>query len=440
MADYRFDAAEALVRPLITDSQAGPAAQVLLFQILAAKNDVAEGLPLGLELLERGDDPAVLAGLAQLYILSGQGEAAGILCAHLPSGPVRAGIEAKIAFSTQDFPRCLRLLDEALRHWPDDPRLTFLRGLTRLILGDLEGGWADYEARLRPGNPGRRHPFMDLPVWDGQSVPEPGRLLIWAEQGVGDEILFATMLPDAIQAAGPGRVDVGCDPRLIALFTRSYPGARYFPASAPPPGPKEGYRAQLALGSLPRLFRLAAGSFPASPHILIPAPERVAAFRQKLSTLGPAPFVGVAWRSLLPGGDRNGHYMTVEEMARAFNGFQGTLISLQYGLTAPERAFAAGAANPLKEVQGLDLKDDFDDTSALVAALSSVVSVDTTMAPLAAGTGTRTVWLTLTGRWAMLGGPGHPWFPASATLLKKPGDPWDPILREARSLVERWGG
>ena len=119
-------------------------------------------------------------------------------------------------------------LDEA-----DHVRIRLAEALARLGLGQLEAGWRLYRARLSPLS-GRRERF-EVPgaPYDfaaGTAGLRGRALLLVAEQGLGDEILFASLIPDVIDALGPdGRLALAVEPRLVSLFARSFPTAEVVP-------------------------------------------------------------------------------------------------------------------------------------------------------------------------------------------------------------------
>ena len=119
----------------------------------------------------------------------------------------------------------------------DAAMITFAAATLALARGDLAAGWEGYETRMSPHRarpvafeaPGRR--------W-APNLPLAGkRLLVLAEQGLGDELLFASLLPDVIEALGPeGRLTLAVEPRLVALFARSFPQAEVLPHRTEPVG------------------------------------------------------------------------------------------------------------------------------------------------------------------------------------------------------------
>lgn len=147
-------------------------------------------------------------------------------------------------------------------------------GLAQLLKGDFTSGWRNLEWRWQTKDhetPMRPYP---QPLWAGEKL-KSGRLLVWGEQGVGDEIMFAGLIPDAMRTGNRCMLD--CDPRLQPLFARSFPGVNVVSgyASGNAPGNNLGHNPELEVaahlpsGSLPNLFRPTAASFAAttSPYL-----------------------------------------------------------------------------------------------------------------------------------------------------------------------------
>src|SRR5665213_716491 len=124
------------------------------------------------------------------------------------------------------------LYDKAIKSDPGNAQARLNRAVLHLLNGDLKEGWRDYAARMDvPGKvpvmPGEQR----LAPWTGDSLKKK-RLLVRAEQGVGDQILFASLFGElaARAKADGGSVALECEPRLVPLFARSFPGVAVRPA------------------------------------------------------------------------------------------------------------------------------------------------------------------------------------------------------------------
>ncbi len=136
------------------------------------------------------------------------------------------------------------------------------------------------------------------PRWDGSSLT--GRtVVIHAEQGLGDEVLFASCFSDVIRQAD--QTILICDPRLERLFSRSFPTATVYGwlrrKDWSPMPLEESVDVQLAAGSLPLYFRNEPSDFPRQARFLIPDPRLLAKWRERVAALGPGLKIGISWRA-----------------------------------------------------------------------------------------------------------------------------------------------
>ena len=169
------------------------------------------------------------------------------------------------------------------------------RAVSNLLRSRFDVAWDDYEWREhRRDNPLR---VSGVPRWDGSPI-EDGYLLISAEQGLGDQIMFSSCIEDALRLSPACAIE--CDPRLVAIYRRSFPSARVYASDAksPPewlPSLPSPLAAQLPMGSLPGRFRSRASDFPTRSGYLVADEAAIKDWRARLSTLGPGPKVGLSW-------------------------------------------------------------------------------------------------------------------------------------------------
>ena len=326
---------------------------------------------------------------------------------------------------------------EALEHFgralaldPSFLAATWGRSLCLLALGRLEEGWADYECGMRTVD---RQPKREFPQprWDGSGLAGK-TLLVWMEQGLGDHLVWASMLPDLIRAGA--RLLVECEHRLVSLLQRSFPEAEVFSQTEPPDVRTQSpdIDCQIPGGSLPRYLRPCLSSFPAACRSLMPDPARVSAWRERLAALGPGPKVGISWRSLKTQGSRAMDCMSLGQW-RPILSIPGIhWINLQAGWTGDELLELEGCDVKLHLWQGLDLKDDQDELAALTSNLDLVVSAFTVTAQLAGGLGIPTWVLAHRGNqsWFSLGTSYCPWRPSIRFFECQATESWDTAIRE----------
>ncbi|MCR9220562.1 MAG: tetratricopeptide repeat-containing glycosyltransferase family protein [Alphaproteobacteria bacterium] len=306
------------------------------------------------------------------------------------------------------------------------PELTWDRALTRLLQGDFEAGFEDYEARWRLPEAARRQ--IDAPIWDGGAPPD-GPLLIWSEQGFGDTLHFCRYLP-ILKARGVERLIFEVQGPLARLIQQSpaFAGISVAPRGAPTPAPA----AHAPLLSLPRLLGTRLESAPAGvPYLSAPADA------QRPATPSGALNVGLCWAGKPSHrNDRNRSIGAAGFMA-LFDLPGACFHSLQKGPGA--RQIAEHGLEALVADLGSSMKD-FAETAAAVQALDLIVTVDTSVAHLAGALG-KPVWVLLPyapdWRW-MLHRDDSPWYP-TMTLFRQtsPGD-WDEVFQRVRgALAER---
>jgi len=220
------------------------------------------------------------------------------------------------------FPRALAYLNQSLERYPLNPWLLFQRALTHLQLGEWSEGWRDYEVRIYgPGHPARP---VARKLWEGDA----GDLLIYGEQGIGDEIMFSSILPDLFSRFS-GKVFLETSPKLTALFRASFPQAIVFDKNDPCPGSPV---YELPIGSLASLYRPDKASFPVHFGYLKTGPREPV---EAHTHVGVAR-VGVSWR----GGTRETRQavrsIRPEQLIPALIKPRVQLVSLQHDATPDE--------------------------------------------------------------------------------------------------------
>ncbi|MEQ8813740.1 MAG: tetratricopeptide repeat protein [Thalassobaculum sp.] len=315
---------------------------------------------------------------------------------------------------------------------PRDPQLLANLATYHLARGDLERGWPLFRHR-----PARRllarSPGLPAAAWNGGPAP---RLLVLAEQGLGDELLFASCWRDLaamVRDGALGSAAVEIDPRLRPLATRSFPRIDWLDR----PGSRERRYHQVeathwvAAGDLPTLLRRRIADFPPTAGYLVPDPARVAGFREWLAVEAPDRYcVGLCWRSGLQTADRGRYYPPLEDCRPLLDVPRIRLVALQYDDFTAEIAAAWPADRPsLLIPPGLDRRDDLDGVAALIAALDATVTADTAVLALAGAVGASTLSFGRRATWVALGQTSPPWHPSVVSAHRAPDETWMGLMR-----------
>jgi tetratricopeptide (TPR) repeat protein len=350
-------------------------------------------------------DPEVHAKLAINWCLYYRGEFHGAL----------AGIDAVIA-------------EDGGRH----PEVMKEKGLMCFSRGDFAVGWPLYE--YRPGIGAGISREQKTPRWKGEAVD--GTLLVWGEQGLGDQILHASMIDDLRARADSILLEV--EPRLVDLFARSFPGVTVVPFDSPLP--EERIAAQIPIGSLGGLFRLDWASFPKRERRYLTAdPARTAALRERLAA-GGRKVVGLSWRSVRQrlGAHKSARLADFTPILK----LPGVnFVDLQYGDTTDERAtFERDTGISVMRLGDIDTTNDLDGLAALMTACDVVVSVSNTNAHLAGALG-RPTWVFAPSGfsqfWYWFPQMGKsPWYPQVEVRQRSANRPWASVIAPTAIEIE----
>jgi hypothetical protein len=348
-------------------------------------------------------------------------------------------------------------LDEALAHYgaviaadPENAQARLNRAILFLCRGDLASGWRDYEYRLRlKKSPLRSH---TLPRWNG--VARDIALLVMAEQGIGDQIMFASLIPElaAVFAEQGGRLILEAEPRLVALFARSFPGVAVMASTMETRGgttyaaydwlanmgPVDG---AVALGSLAQSLRPRLADFPArAPHRAYLAADKneTRDWRRWLrGQSGQGPFIGLCWRSGNVEGLRKAQYAPLDAWAAFAARTEGTLISLQYDSAPAEiDAVERAAGRKILVPPGLDQKLEIDRTAGLIASLDAVISAPTAVSWLAAGLNIPTLKILFNNSWTSFGTDYEPFAPAARSMMPAQRGDWADAFAKASEALK----
>ena len=282
----------------------------------------------------------------------------------------------------------------------------FNLSLLLLLEGNLEEGWAKYDWRWKRKKLDSDPINSEKPKW--QKGDKHDRVLVWAEQGVGDHVFFGSLLPEMKQLVPNLLVQI--DQRLIPLFQRSMPEIAFYPSNQHLD--ESLYDAHLPMGDLGGIFRSKKEDFAnRKDSFLVADKERASKIRQSLCKDGET-LIGISWKSK---NKQSGLKRSLElkEFAEKLSAPSIKLVNLQYGDVKEE-------LEQLKREHGIEILQyadvdntkDLDGLAALIEACDMVESVDNTTVHISGALGKETVvHLNARKNWRwMNSNERHPWY------------------------------
>ncbi len=325
--------------------------------------------------------------------------------------------------------------DKAIALKPDFSGAYTNKAQALLALGRFDEGWGIYRFRFEQKVYGSSRRAFSLPIWDGE-LRENLKLLIWTDQGVGDEVLYSSMISDLVVRGV--QIVLECSERLVPLLRRSFPSAavvaRRFPLD--PAINELKPNAHISLAELGRFVRPSMMSFPVRQGHLCAEANAVRKIRERYEqhALGQ-PIVGVSWKSENP---RTGKFKSVAtaEWHKITKTKGVYFVSLQYGdVKADLEELGAVIQDP--DISPLA---DLDAFAAQVAAMDLVVTVSNTTAHIAGALGVP-VWTLLPKAQGLLwywfiGGDYSPWYSSMRLFRQRKPNDWRDVMESIATNLE----
>ncbi|MFM8941253.1 MAG: flagellar protein FlbA, partial [Phenylobacterium sp.] len=278
------------------------------------------------------------------------------------------------------------------------------------------------------------------------------RLLVLGEQGLGDEVMFAGLLPDLIERVDPaGELILAVEPRLVGLMARSFPSIRVEPyrdvevgghrVRVVPGLPEGGCDLWVPIASLLKEFRPNPGAFAGRGGYLRPDPVRVLYWRHILQDASSGPKIGLLWKSAVLSAGRRRYFSPFDAWEPVLRTPGVTFVNLQYDdceaeLRVARERFGVEIWNP----PGIDLKQDLDDVAALSCALDLVIGFSNATFKLAAAAGAPAWMIAAKGAWTALGTDRYTWYPQVRLYQPTAFAEWGPVMvRVAGDLAREFG-
>ncbi len=290
-----------------------------------------------------------------------------------------------------------------------------------LIQGKFEQGWQEYEWRWRWREKNNQVQRINKRKWAGERL-NGRRILLVAEQGLGDTIQFSRYAP-LVKRSG-GHVIIQCQPALVELLAASGIADDVVPTGKVPH-----HDVEAALMSLPGLLHTTLKSIPATTPYLKISAELIAQWKPRLGT-SSAVKVGIVWQGNAEhqGDKRRSIPLKLFEHLMQINGVE--IYSLQQG-PGSEQVKQLARTRPIRILDGADASvAGFLRTAAIIGGLDLVIGVDTAVIHLAGAMGIPT-WVLLPAapdwRW-LLEREDSPWYPSMRLFRQEPPGHWNDIM------------
>jgi len=299
--------------------------------------------------------------------------------------------------------------------------IKYFMSFALLQLGKVKRGFELYEFGLNENLPLasiRSIRKFQKPKWNGTSTEQT--ILVWREQGIGDEIEFSTCLTDLIRTGN--KIIYETDARLIGLFQRIYPEILVRPEKINMNGESydSEYDVQIAVGSLPNLFRESVESFTGSNIRFFQALDNLSIkFKERFLPYKQKKLVGICWRSGKLNQSRNRNYSVLSDWGEFASCQNIQLVNLQYGECEDEIIEFEEKFNcKVLRWNDVDLKNDIESVVAIIENLDCVVTAPTAVSSISANCGVKT-YIIQRRSWMSLGQENYPWY-KNVTVIEVP--------------------
>ena len=360
--------------------------------------------------------------------------------------PEHIEVLASVAHLRQEQGRLeesLTLYDRVLSIDPAHREARFNKALVLLHLGRFAEGWDAYEYRWQSTS-SKARPGLALPEWNGESLSGK-TLLVYGEQGIGDNIMFATCLTQVVASAA--RVVVIINERLAGLVQRAFPTAMVI---GQPPGTQinsaatlPGCDFQIAIGSLPRLLRRDDDAFPRAERTLIADPSQRQLWQRRYASLGPAPKVGICWKAGPSVNERRLRTVPLSLWDALLKTRGVTFVSLQMGEVAADlEAAQRRTGTRVYHFDDVAPRGDLDPLAAQISALDLVICPQNTTVHLAGALGVP-CWVLLPQAWVWrwpLGETEARWYRSLRLFRQTQQGDWTPVVEALAKRLADWSG
>lgn len=361
-----------------------------------------------------------------------------VLAAHPECAPSIDFGYGTALFSLGDFDRAKTFIDRTLAAMPYNSEARYTRASIHIMQGDYNSGWEDYRFRVFTDQQVSIR-LLPMPLWERQEIRGKCVLLL-AEQGLGDQVMFASIVPDLL-ALEPTQVIIEAHERIAKTITRSFPQCLVISSRQDAKFewlnnlPKIDY--YLPIAELARFFRKKIEDFPKHQGYLAADMVRVKFWKSRLDSLGPGIKVGISWRGGTERTRQAVRSLQLTDLAPVLQTASVRFVNLQYGQVKADLQAA-------KDVLGIEIAywpdaiEDLDEFAALISALDLVITVCNTTVHFA-GALNRPVWV-MTPKipeWRYgLSGSSMAWYPSALMFRQMHLFDWAQVIGDVKTALD----
>lgn len=338
--------------------------------------------------------------------------------------------------ASHDQETAIKYFNEALLLNPDNGNAKWNLSLVQLELGDYENGFKNYEngERLNAKRSRNYRPTQtDTPIWSGE---KDKTVVIYGEQGIGDEIMFATIIPDMVKDCK--KIIYDAHPRLYRMFRKAFSslGVDVY-------GTRKDHELawcnsydidfKVPIGSIPMLYRKKLEDFPRKPY-LIAEDKSINLAKETLSKLPKRKLnIGLSWKGGTNKSSKDSRVMPMMDMIPLFENLDANFISLQYHDNAIHEIDRFVESTQFEIHHFKNLIDDYNLTLGLVSELDLVISVPQSVVHLCGAANVRAYQLCPYNNLWQMGVYGHemPWYSSVSNIWQPSVDDWKSTIAEA---------
>lgn len=382
------------------------------------------------------EDPVAILNYANALRLRDELEEAAIYyekyLQKMPGDVSNLSLFIHILHETGDYQKAIYNTNELLKLSPENAEAQFAMANLRLLLGDFDNVWEQFSYRWKQISYAQdRSRYLTQPEWDFSDL-ENKTLILHAEMGVGDTIMYTRYFPLLAEKYLHSKIYIFVERHLRDLLTRCFENCRNLEFISVIPGEKMkiNYDLHLPLMSLPQLFKTTLNTIPGNvPYLFADNPKKYIDSEEFV--------VGIAWYSKA---GKRGKLRSIPllELARFGDIPNITFVDLQYGDTTEERKFVKEKTGfTLIHDDSVEQENDLSDFTNQIEGCDLIISIDNSTVHVA-GAMDKQVWTLLPYvpdyRW-LLDRPDTPWYPSMRIFRQPARKQWEPVLKDLHTQL-----